>query len=584
MRRIIFVGNCQMHALYDLYMRLVGAHAHEKTFYIPSYEALHSESAELVAGADVIVEQVFDVQPTADLGSVPTSAERLLVPVVSAGFLWPFTGEAHPKNEATPAFPGGPYPAELGDRFLNRQIAAAAHVDCAVERYLSANIARIGNLDRRFELAIDGQRRRDVRCGYQIANLVLDHFQNEQVFRTPNHPGLRVLRSLAAQLFERLGAPVSAIRSLYDAVRTSTLPADELPIHPGVIEHFRLTHVTVDTDYGLRGEGRFTFREFCDRYMSYTWGQGIYRGIHLIETDPVEAHSLLSEAVERFPGSPAACVGLFHVLRRLGDDQRSEEVLRRAIELEPDNSALHHELGSLLLSRGEAGLALTEAGLAVYHDPANPHCHDLLGSVLTARGSPGQALKSVERAAAIEPENAGFQDHLSRALAAVGQIDAAVAPARMAAQIGHNNPHYHLNLANLLGSIGDLAGREVSLRAMVAARPGDPHLLNLLGHFLASLGRHEDAAAVFSGSVVLDPENVGTYLALARALDLLGSTEEALATARRAGAIEPENAECRLLVASLTTARGERSSGDRAGDELDGDAGTTEKVGQNELS
>ena len=55
MRRIVFVGNCQVQALSQLYERFSGRE--ERVVYLPSYEDLSSEAAAQIGAADVLVEQ-----------------------------------------------------------------------------------------------------------------------------------------------------------------------------------------------------------------------------------------------------------------------------------------------------------------------------------------------------------------------------------------------------------------------------------------------------------------------------------------------------------------------------------------------
>ena len=206
MRRIVFIGNCQMLALHDIYWRHVGAEAGDLLTYVPAYEAITEEHGQLIACADVIVEHVFDMPPTADTAKVPAAAVRQFVPVVSAGFLWPFAGEAHPHNPVGPELGGGPYPGELGDAFLNRALLRGEDVSEVVPRYLALDIARVGRLDRRYELFLDRQQQRDNICGYAIAGLIAEHFRTEQVFLSPHHPNLRVTLALAEQFLVKMGA------------------------------------------------------------------------------------------------------------------------------------------------------------------------------------------------------------------------------------------------------------------------------------------------------------------------------------------------------------------------------------------
>ena len=126
------------------------------------------------------------------------------MPHVAGAFLWPYTGQSHPKNAAAPFLDeAGPYPAELGDSFLNRMIVAGVPAEQAVQTYLSTDVATVRRVDRLQELVLDKQRDRDLACGYGFADLISARFRQERLFRSPNHPEVRLTMMLAGEVFAR---------------------------------------------------------------------------------------------------------------------------------------------------------------------------------------------------------------------------------------------------------------------------------------------------------------------------------------------------------------------------------------------
>ena len=109
MQRIVLIGNCQVQALYNLYLRYAAKSRSEHLTYIRAYEDITKEGGAAIAEADVIVEQVLDFKPKADIAGIETKAERIGVPVVNCGFLWPFAGQPHPNNPSPPYMESGPY-------------------------------------------------------------------------------------------------------------------------------------------------------------------------------------------------------------------------------------------------------------------------------------------------------------------------------------------------------------------------------------------------------------------------------------------------------------------------------------------
>jgi hypothetical protein len=117
MQSIVLIGNCQIRALHNLYVRFVGAAARQRLTFIESYEDISEQDRIAIANADLIVQQVQDFKPRADIAGIETLAERVLVPVVNCGFLWPFAGQPHPDNPSRPIskpVPTAPSPAMPG--------------------------------------------------------------------------------------------------------------------------------------------------------------------------------------------------------------------------------------------------------------------------------------------------------------------------------------------------------------------------------------------------------------------------------------------------------------------------------------
>lgn len=92
MRRVVFVGNCQVEALGQLYRQFDGR-AGERVDYVPGYEDLTPERVASLEAADLIVEQRMDVTPRAEPDGVRAGAERRFVPLLGGGSLWPFAGQ-----------------------------------------------------------------------------------------------------------------------------------------------------------------------------------------------------------------------------------------------------------------------------------------------------------------------------------------------------------------------------------------------------------------------------------------------------------------------------------------------------------
>lgn len=335
---IVFVGNCQVGTLADLYRRLVPAEDQGVVLYMPSYESGSPEQMRALEEADVVISQVLDFVPK--IGEIRTTGAVHLVPHVAGSFLWPCTGHSHPLNAPHRySDASGPYNAELGDSFLNRMVLEGVDPEEAVARFMAADIASLRRAGRMREIVLDKQRSRDLACGYTFADFIDSRFRTERLFRSPNHPEIPLTLMLASEVFGRIGVRNQIIAKMLDAPPDHVFPPTETPIHPSIISHFSLTCVTAETRYRYFDEGRFTCGEFALRYMRYEWNPLLSEGFdHAAAGRRLEAIEVLKRALDRSPRSPAGHAVLGDLLAAQGRLAEAITMANRAQELEPGNS------------------------------------------------------------------------------------------------------------------------------------------------------------------------------------------------------------------------------------------------------
>lgn len=102
MRRIAFVGTCQLQGLHGLFANYVVPQTRDELVYTPSYDRLQPLDLEALRQADLIVERLQDFELKADIEAAASGIERRRVPLLAAGFLWPLAGQPHPGNQQFP--------------------------------------------------------------------------------------------------------------------------------------------------------------------------------------------------------------------------------------------------------------------------------------------------------------------------------------------------------------------------------------------------------------------------------------------------------------------------------------------------
>ena len=444
-RRVALIGNGQVHAMAQLYRRFVAARTGDVVDYVASYENVTPEARAIIEGADLIVEQLFDVKQQAETTGLAAATPRLYIPMVTAAFLWPFAGQAHPKNTPLPWLPSGPYGGEASDSCLNQMIAAGKSAENSVEIYANLGVKSRVNLDRLYELVMDRQRSRDQAADYHIADLIERYFRTEQVFMSPYHPNLRIALALATRFFQQMGARQDDIDLLHNCVRVTPFPKTELPLHPDVCRHFGLTYVGPDRRYRFMSEGSFTFRQHALRYMKYEWNEALEEGTRLRQAGNMEmALGQLTEGLRQSPESAAGHAALSHILVQSGDTDRALAEITRAVEIEPDFGPHHAALGALLRRLGRLEEAEAEFLTAILLDPTESRHYVLLAHLLRQRGALTESRDIIRKALAFDPysaqiraevadfaEAAGVRSHSSQHTAPpITETKAEISPAR----------------------------------------------------------------------------------------------------------------------------------------------------------
>jgi tetratricopeptide (TPR) repeat protein len=542
-RRIVLIGNCQINAMGQLYRRFAAGRTGDTVEHIPTYQDLSEKHRIAIEQADVVVEQLFDLKQQADTTALPTTTPRLFIPMVTAAFLWPFAGSPHPKNTGYPFLPTGPYDGEAADSYLNRMIAAGTDPEEAVEAYANLDVNKRVNLDRLFELVMDRQRARDAAAGYQIADIMEQHFRTEQIFLSPYHPNVRIATALATQLFEQLGAERKDIELMRHCTRVTPFPKGELPFHPGVCRHFGLDFVAPDRRYRFRNEGFFTFREFALRYMRYEWNEALEEGMHLAHTGKTEEARLrLVVALKRSPLSAAGHNSFSHIHNRQGARDDAVASARRAVEIEPGSASYIVHLGEMLRQIGEGDAALEAVRSAVIIDPVEPHHHFLLAHLLRQRGELTAAREHLQEAVNLDPYSAKFQAELAEFTEAKGDSESALDAVLAAIALAPDDLDIRYRLIRLLGRMNRLQEAVDAARSAAALAPDSARAHTVLSDLLLRQDKRGQALTEAYLAAVCEPTSVHAYAHLGHVLRVTDDLPAAEAAFRRAAELDPLSA------------------------------------------
>ncbi len=205
--------------------------------------------------------------------------------------------------------------------------------------------------------------------------------------------------------------------------------------------------------------------------------------------------------------------------RRRWDDARA--AARRALALDPQLAAARYQLGLVELLAGRAGEAVAE----------------------------------LEQAVAAAPDDATWQLNLGIALFQAQRLPEAVAGFRRAVALDTSRVEARLLLAQALAAADSLDAAEAEYRRVVAAEPTSAKALRGLGYCAIRRGDYAQATRHYRAATEAEPGNADGWAGLGNAH--LGRSElDAAATAfRRAGAIEPDNVTLKRGLELLEQAR-----------------------------
>jgi cytochrome c-type biogenesis protein CcmH/NrfG len=416
MLNMVFVGNCQIENLFALYGKFVGPHVPTNRTYIASYTKLNDKGRSALRDADVVVNQVSGFRSEQPLPEVQAGVKIYNVPVVTGGFLWPFSGKPHPSNAPVIGYPNGPYPAPNGDSYLNRLIREGMGVEEAVDAYMRLDIGQEVDLDRAYDMIMSKLRKTGQETGYDVADIIERYFREEALFRSPYHPEARITNALAATLFQQMGVGDVIVDRVRRQPNHPSFRGQQLPIHPAVVRHFGLRFVRPDRRYRFMNDGYFTIQDWAGRYMRYEWNDALETGIHLAPsiTTLAEALEKLGEGLTVSPGSAIGWYTLAGVHQRARRYDEAMDAIVRSIEIEPIHAGGHAVLGRLLELKGERKRAVAAFQEAVRLDPFNAPWLRSMGRILRVLGRGDEAGAALRLADDLDPGQAPGGNDLVR--------------------------------------------------------------------------------------------------------------------------------------------------------------------------
>jgi predicted O-linked N-acetylglucosamine transferase (SPINDLY family) len=253
-----------------------------------------------------------------------------------------------------------------------------------------------------------------------------------------------------------------------------------------------------------------------------------------------EARSRYRLILQAQPAHAGALHQLGLIEAQTGDPQAAIELIRRSLELSPDQPQAHLALGDALHTLRKPADALESYERALTLDPACAAALAGRGGALLELGRPRDALQSHERCLALRPDHARALFQHGNALMALGRPEDALSRYERVLQL---QPDFEPALrahARALLRLRRFKDALLSLARYQELYPqrAQPHAAR--GVALFELQRPEEALQSYDRALALDPSLAVALFHRAVALTVQGAYAEAIDTYARLLQIEPD--------------------------------------------
>jgi len=213
---------------------------------------------------------------------------------------------------------------------------------------------------------------------------------------------------------------------------------------------------------------------------------------------------------------------------------------QRALQIEPDSTEAHNNLGNVLRQTGKVDEAIAHFQRALELSPDDVAAHDNLGLAFRQTGKIDQAIAQFEAVIQLKPDSAEAHNSLGSALRQAGRVDEAIAHYQAALRLKSDYAEAHYNLGNAFMEQKNMGEAVFQFQQSLAVKPNQPNAENNLAWILAtspeaSLRDGPKAVELAQqANSKLGGENPPILHTLAAAYAEAGRFPEAIDTAQRA--------------------------------------------------
>jgi tetratricopeptide (TPR) repeat protein len=214
-------------------------------------------------------------------------------------------------------------------------------------------------------------------------------------------------------------------------------------------------------------------------------------------------------------------------------------VLRKAIELDPDDAGSYNNLGIALQGSGRTEEAIDAYQRAVRLDPKFARAHYNLGGLYKKLGRTEDSIREYREAIKLDPDFPGAHNNLGNIFLGSGRLNEALREFQEELKRNPADPIAHNNLGNVYGKQGNLRAAIGEFQAAVKLDPGYANAYFNLGNAYGLTERFSEAITAYQSAIRLAPRMAAAHYNLASIYSKTGNEEEADSHFKTAFEIDP---------------------------------------------
>jgi len=282
--------------------------------------------------------------------------------------------------------------------------------------------------------------------------------------------------------------------------------------------------------------------------------------LHLAGRLP-EAAAVYERVVAGDPSNADALHYLGVIASQQGDQERSLELISRAIALKPDQPKFHNNLGVALRELKRLPEAQAAFSRAIALNPALNDARNNSASLLMLLGRTAEAIALYRELLAAQPDFADGWNQLGVAFKETKSPDEAARCFREVIRLAPKSMIGHVNLASALNDLKRHWEAESASRAALGLQPDEPNALANLAAALLGQFRAAESLAVAESLLRLKPDDSASHLAVALATHSLGDCDRALAAFTHVTTLKPDHASAHFCRANILLLQGRLAEG-----------------------